>query len=251
MKKLLIFFITIALIPIINVNAQTVVNVSNQEQLKEALNNEEVTDIKLNNDIETTEKINITRSVNIDGNNHTIKYVGTFGSDRSSDNTIWSGIYILQVYKTSATIKNIKLTGGNAALLVNGSNVRLEGKIDVSGNGFGGIELSQGKNVTSTVKVTLSDDINIINTTETSNKPTMWVPEDSDDATIIMNGIAKTIKSGEELTITEIEQLFEDVPQENPKTSDNITLNIILSIIGLINFIIIYKYLSKENIREL
>ncbi len=251
MKRLLIFFISIALIPIIKVNAQTQVNVTNQQQLKDALNNKEVTDIKLSNDIETTEKINITRSVNIDGNNHTIKYVGTFGKENSNDNTIWSGIYILQVYKTSATIKDIKLTGGNAALLVNGSDVKLEGTIDVSGNGFGGIELGQGKDVTTTVKISLSDNTNIVNTTESNNRPTMWVPDDSDDAIIQMNGITKIIKKGEELTLAEIEELFEDVPQENPKTSDNIILNIILSIIGLINFIIVYINFSKKDIREL
>ena len=59
----------------------------------------------------------------IDGNGYTMKYVGTFGQAGSTDNTTWGGIYWLQVYNTNATIKDIKLTGGNAALLVNGSNV--------------------------------------------------------------------------------------------------------------------------------
>ena len=164
---------TLLLIPNMIVHAETELVVKNQDELKQALKNAEITTIVLGEDIETTEKINITRPVTINGNNHTIKYVGTFGSKASKDNTVWGGIYVLQVYKTSATIKNIKLTGANAALLVNGSKVNLEGTIDVSGNGFGGIELSQGKNVDETVKLTLSDDINIINTTENANTPTM------------------------------------------------------------------------------
>ena len=198
------FLITLLLIPILTVKADSSVTVKSQDELKQALGNNEVTYITL----ETTEKINITRPVVIDGANHTMKYVGTFGSEKSTDKKVWGGIYLLQVYKTSATIKNIKLTGGNAALLVNGGSVKLEGTIDVSGNGFGGIELGQGKGVTEQVKLTFSDDINLVNSSDSNDAPTLWVPSDSAAAIVEMNGVVKTIESGDELILDIIEELF-------------------------------------------
>jgi hypothetical protein len=78
--------------------------------------------------------------VTINGNNKTITFTG--------DETGWQGNYVLHVYNTTGvTIKDIKLTGGDAALLVNGSEVTLTGAIDVSGNEFGGIESSKGVGV--------------------------------------------------------------------------------------------------------
>ena len=134
--------------------------------------------------------------------------------------------------------------------MVNGSNVKLEGTIDVSGNGFGGIELGQGKGVTTTVKVSLADNINIVNTTEDPNKPTFWVPDDSDDAIIEMNGITKTIKSGEELTISEVNALFEDIPQENPRTGNLMVIYLITCFIGVFSFVCILRKLTKKYIKE-
>ena len=146
-KVLTILLLAIFIIPVIQVEAkEDTITVNNQQELKDALANDEISTIILGQDIETTEKINIMRPVTIDGNHKTIRYTGTFGSSQSSDNTVWGGIYVLQVYRTSATIRNIKLTGGNAALLINGSTVKLEGTIDVSGNGFGGIELGKAIN---------------------------------------------------------------------------------------------------------
>lgn len=121
-----IILLAIFLTPTTLVNAASSSSVHNEAELKQALTNESISNIVLANDIETTEKINILRPVTIDGANHTIKYIGTFGKDNSKDNTIWGGIYVLQVYKTNATIKNIKLTGGNAGLLINGSTVNLK-----------------------------------------------------------------------------------------------------------------------------
>lgn len=226
-----ILLVILSCLPFLNVKAATSATVRNQAELKEALNNESITNIILGEDIHTTEKINITREVTIDGQGHTMKYVGTFGKDGSTDNTIWSGIYILQVYKTSATIKNIKLTGGNAALLINGSNVKLEGTIDVSGNGFGGIELGQGANVTAKNHLELDDNTKLVNTTESKDKPTLWVPSDSESAILEMNGLEQTINSGAEMSLQEIVNLF--TPEENPKTGDNTLIAGLMSIIGL------------------
>ena len=216
-KIILTIILSICLINFIPVQALESKSVSNQTELKEALANENIEVIVLANDIETTEKINITRPVIIDGNNKTIRYVGTFGSSQSKDNTIWAGIYVLQVYKTTATIKNIKLTGANAALLVNGSNVKLEGTIDVSGNGFGGIELGKGKDVTTSPHLSLDSINQIINTTETENAPTLWTPIDTEGAILEVAGVKYTLKANEEFSLLELNKYFSQ--EENPETS--------------------------------
>lgn len=249
MKKiwaiLVVLSLVITFIPNTNVYAATEKTVSSQKELKEAIADKDISVIKLSGNIETTEKITTTRPVTIDGNGHTIKYVGTFGKEESKNNTVWGSIYILQAYKTTLTLKDIKLTGGNAAVLANGSTIRLEGKVDVSGNGFGGIELSQGKDVTETAKLVFADGSKLINTTEGKNKPTLWVPSDSDDAIIVMNGISQTIKSGEELTLAEIEELFEDDVEQNPPTGDFITLYIGLGILGI--FLLLFTYINLRK----
>ncbi len=213
-------------------------NISDETEFLNALKDTTIDTIVLDKDIDTTDKITITRPIYLDGKGHTIKYTGTFKG--GSDNTVWDGKYVLQIYRTEATIKDIKLTGANAALLVNGSTVTLRGNIDVSGNGFGGIELSQGQNVTEKVKLSLVDDAEIINTTDSNDKPSLWVPSDSDDAKLEVNGMVVTIKSGEELELEEIEQLI-----PNPNTSDSIYNYIILNIIGIFTFILYYRKIKK------
>ena len=236
LKKLeyvFILFLMISIVPIMNVSAATEKRVNTESDLLEALKDKDVDTIILEKDIDTTDKINITRDVTIDGNNHTLKYSG----DKSK--TEWNGIYVLHVYKSNATIKNIKLTGGNAGLLVNGSNVTFVGTIDVSGNGFGGIELSQGKGVTDTSKLTFLDNAKVVNTTDSKNAPTFWVPEDSKDAIIVMNGMTVTIKSGEELSNEEFNDLFTD--KENPKTGSLENMYLISGLTGLGSTIIILR----------
>ena len=232
-KILLLFVLTITLSTTISVNAATSKTVNNQAELKEALNDSNISTIILGSNIETTEKINIMRDVTIDGNNKTIKYVGKFGSSSSSDNTVWGGIYVLQIYKSNVTLKNIKLTGGNAGLLINGGNATFVGKIDVSGNGFGGIELGKGSGVTTPPKLTISDNAEIINTTEKA------------DAVIKIGNTEFELNSGEELTLDEINKLEESI--ENPETSDSLILNILfLSIFAILSSYAFNKILNKE-----
>ncbi len=235
------FLLLILVIPTLVVNAESI-SVHDEEELKNAISNASIDIINLANDIDTTAKITISRPLTLNGNGHTMKYVGKFGSSQSEDNKVWGGIYLLQVYRTTATIKNIKLTGGNAALLVNGGNVTLDGKIDVSGNGFGGIELAQGKGVTETVKLELTNDSELINTTESEDTPTMWVPSDSKNALVTINGIQKEIASGLELSLNEINSLF----IVNPQTMDNIIIYIITAIISSLSIGVAVNTLRKE-----
>lgn len=219
-----------AFLPMVDVKAETTVTVNNQAELKDAIAKQDVSTIILGQDIKTTEKINILRPLTIDGNHHKMEYVGTFGSSGSKDKTVWGGIYVLQVYKTNATIKDITLTGGNAALLVNGANVKLVGTIDVSGNGFGGIELGQGQNVASNAHLSLGTGTTIVNTTETSDKPTIWVPEDSTNAVLEINGVKRTLSENQEIFLEEINKAL--LPETNPDTSDSILLSVWSAIVG-------------------
>ena len=244
-KILLLFVLTITLSATLNVNAATSKTVNSQAELKEALNDSNISTIILGSDIETTEKINIMRDVTIDGNNKTIKYVGKFGSSSSSDNTVWGGIYVLQIYKSNVTLKNIKLTGGNAGLLINGGHATFIGTIDVSGNGFGGIELGKGSGVDTSPTLTISDNAEIINTTESADKPTLWVPDDTTGAIIEIGNTEFELNPGEELTLDEINELEESI--ENPDTSDSLLLNIFfLSIFVILSSYAFNKVLNKD-----
>ncbi len=239
------FLLIMLYMPFIFVHAETSISVNDEASLKNAIKNESINEIILNNDIETNEKITITRPLSIDGKGHTIKYVGKFGD--SDDAKVWAGIYVLQFYKTTGKLKDIKLTGANAALLVNGSEMTFEGTIDVSGNGFGGIELSQGKGVTNDSKLTVSENAHIVNTTDNDNAPTLWVPSDSKDATVIMNGMARTINSGTELELEELEEIFLEKP---PKTGDNFAQYLVMESMAMLSIVsgLIILRKTKEEI---
>lgn len=186
----------LVLTPMIQVSAlNETEHVIDQATLEAAIADSNVKNIILDNDIDITRKLNVTNEKTIDGQNHTIKYVGTFKGG-SNDNTVWGsdaaapyngGVYILHIYRTTATIKNIKLTGGNAAINVNGSKVTLEGTIDVSGNGFGGIEMSKGTAVTEYPNVN-AETATLTNTTEGEFLPTVWVDGITAEE-IIENGV--------------------------------------------------------------
>src|SRR5690606_17358944 len=115
-------------------------------ELEIALSNADVAVIELDASFEVDSKILVDRTVTIDGNGFTI-------SSDVADNTVWNSntAYIFHVYNTDdVVIKDISLTNANAGLLVNGSSASLEGVINVSGNGFGGIESSNGSVLTVT-----------------------------------------------------------------------------------------------------
>lgn len=243
-KKIMnLLLILIVFVPLITVNAESI-NVKNEDELKAAIGNEEIDTIIITQDIDTTSKINITRPLYIEGNNHTLRYVGTFGENQVNDNKVWGGIYVLQVYKTMITLKDIKLTGANAALLINGGNVTFEGTIDVSGNGFGGIELGQGKDVTEIPKLALGNEAEIINKTENDKAPTLWVPEDTEKGVLEINGISEEITKGKELTLNAIAELFDE---ENPSTNDNFFTYLSLSCLSLTGIITTTLYLKKAK----
>lgn len=90
-----------------------------------------------------------------------------------ADKTKWGGNYGIQVFTGNTTIENVTATGANAGILINGSKAVMKGTIDVSGNGFGGIEVSQG---TKTEAPSLdASAATFVNTDEAYGKPTIWI----------------------------------------------------------------------------
>ena len=235
MKKLKLFlglFISaFMVVPFMEVNAAEPVEVTTADELYNYLEGSEVTEVKLMNDIKTTHKINVTSDKIIDGNGYKITYVGTFNGG-SRDNKVWGsdaeapydgGVYVIQAYNANVTVKNITLTGGNVGLSANGANLTLEGTIDVSGNGFGGIELTKGAAPTLAVPSLTINNATIVNTTETDKLPTLWTdnlsPEEVESMNIEYNGVKVAVtcdkEDGKPLQV----QLFLD--EAHTPTGDN------------------------------
>ena len=236
MKKILqpilgLFVCAFMVVPFMGVNAAEPVEVDNAKDLYKYLEDNVTTSVKLTKDIDTTHKINVTSDKVIDGNGHKITYVGTFKGG-SSDNKVWGsdaeapyngGVYVIQAYNANVTVKNITLTGGNVGLSANGANLTLEGTIDVSGNGFGGIELTKGAAPTLAVPSLTINNATIVNTTETKDLPTLWTdnlsPEEVESMNIEYNGVKVAVtcdkENGKPLQV----QLFLD--ENNLPTGDN------------------------------
>ena len=132
----------------------TVATVKTYEDFSTAVANANVSTIKLDDNIVVPEKVNITHSMTIDGNNKTIDI------KREAE---WASRY-LQVYSQSdpieVTMRNITFTGGDLSVLVHGGTLNLEGAINLSGN-YGGIGISQGKNVVAVPAVNFADGVKV------------------------------------------------------------------------------------------
>ncbi len=174
----------------------TVAIVTTVEELRAALDNVGIGEIKLSNSLSgITDTIEANRSVTIDGNSKMLSFASLADKPNGKRNGIliaaanvtvknltiamteiagWKGIYGIQVYGAQGvTLHNYTGTGGDAALLVNGSAVTLTGTTTVTGNEFGGIEVAKGTDLTESSELTISG--TIVNITETADKPTVWV----------------------------------------------------------------------------
>lgn len=237
MKKLKVFLglfvCTFMVVPFMDVKAAEPVEVDNAADLYAYLEGNSVASVKLTSDIVTTHKINVTSDKIIDGNGHKITYAGTF-KDGSTNNTVWGsgaaapyngGVYVIQAYNANVTVKNITLTGGNVGLSANGANLTLEGTVNVSGNGFGGIELTKGQAPTLSVPSLTINNATIVNTTETSSTPTLWTDDLTSDEVAGMeikyNGVKVAVTCDKNDQKPLQVQLFLD--EDNLPVGDNYT----------------------------
>jgi hypothetical protein len=174
------------------------VNVGNLGDLKAALDNDNITIINITADISgVAERLVIDRKLTINGNDHIISYTDAinglpYGSRHGiliSANEVvindlkvamtakaaWQGAYALQAYNaTGVELNSFSGTGADAALIVNASEVALQGTTTVSGNEFGGIEVSKGT-AAGLLNSALTVSGTLVNSSEEYAKPTVWL----------------------------------------------------------------------------
>lgn len=163
--------------------------VSSSEELEQIFNDNTKNSVSLTGAVEMNKESKITHKITIDGDGNTMstaaqgKVLTLMGGgtvrnitiESTADNTDWHSSYGIQFYNSKGTVENAKITGGNAAIIVNSSEVTLKGKIDVSGNTFGGIEVSKGSALNLNPGVLNINGATIINDTEEYGKPTIWI----------------------------------------------------------------------------
>ena|GEM_PF-2521530 len=181
-------------------------NVYNEAQLRAAVADESMTTITLGDSIpnlESSIELNYP-GVTLDGRGHWLNFMGLQDNDKplrsgiliqadgvtisevslfsSGDSLTWNGTYGIQVYNAKdVTIEHVMIEYFNAAILVNASEVELNYYMNISSNGFGGIEVSKGSEAGLNNSVlTLDEDIQIVNASESEDHPTIWVERNSD-----------------------------------------------------------------------
>ena len=292
MKKFLVMALVAAFVfvPMVSVNAaDDTKEVSTGEEFLAAIEDANVKTVELTKDIEITKRGVITTAKTINGNGHKITYTGEFKN--GGDNTTWGsdasegdGIYVILAWHTDVTISDVTLTGGNAGLSANGANVTLNGTIDVSGNGFGGIEVTDGEDDPLLPSLTING--TIVNTTESATVPTLWTDGLTDEEVAKVNIEYKGVQAAAYETVKGQVQLFlnvENTPEgenytaldandykpepteepeekpttppteqereedttENPETSDGILLFVSLAVLGLAGTTLAYKRLHN------
>lgn len=199
--------------------------VTTTEDLKEAIQNG-VTEVKLTDNI-TVDSGNLVlgQVKHFDGNGKTITFASTGQNLVSTnsgttienvvvENTVatdkWSSTYGVQCYNGEYTVRNVKVSGCNGGILINSATVNLEGTIDVSGNKFGGIEVSKSSNPDLPNAVLNINGATLINTTEEYAKPTIWT--DGEGNTV--NG-AESMFANSEIKEGQVQYYLEEAHSTN------------------------------------
>ena len=165
----------------------TIAVVYNQEELENAIKNTDITTIKIAQDFEVDQSIVITRDVTIDGQNKTISKSGTPSYVPNGDNYIFKLGYGSE--GTKITVKDLKLTNSMAAIIV-GSNVEVTvDNLDVTGNEWGGIEVSRNGSLVVN-SITMED--------EAYKKPVVWIDTDSKETAKVTYDAAARIEFTED-----------------------------------------------------
>ncbi|NLM75438.1 MAG: hypothetical protein GX187_05010 [Clostridiaceae bacterium] len=163
--------------------------VSDLDGLKTALADKDITTIILEDNITIKTAIDIFRPVTINGMGKTITFEG--------DQQGWQGNYIFKAHKTKEVVfENINFKGGDAAILVNGSEVTLKDSIKINGMEFGGIEVSQGVNVTEEPKLNVEGTISFVSP-ESGILPVIWIDgkDSNDNWVIVQQGLFEEVST--------------------------------------------------------
>lgn len=199
------------------------------EELNAYLIDSNITTINLGQDItDLTSRVVINRPVTINGNNHKLTFTNAinevaYGERQGiaviSDDVVindltvemdavqdilsrldenWDGVYAIQVYNSKNVIlNNITATKADGGILVNASEVTLTGTITLSGNEFGGMEVSVGSSLPDATSVLNATEAIFVNETENFRQPTIWSIGDVSLNLDEVFNITTAIKEGE------------------------------------------------------
>ena len=199
------------------------------EELNAYLIDSNITTINLGQDItDLTSRVVINRPVTINGNNHKLTFTNAInevadgerqGIAVISDDVVindltvemdavqdilsrldenWDGVYAIQVYNSKNVIlNNITATKADGGILVNASEVTLTGTITLSGNEFGGMEVSVGSSLPDATSVLNAIEAIFVNETENFRQPTIWSIGDVSLNLDEVFNITTAIKEGE------------------------------------------------------
>jgi len=109
----------------------------------------------------------------------------------------WVGTYAIHAYNvTNAALTSVTAKGANGGILVNGSTVTLASAINVSGNGFGGIESSRGSGLPNNPALNVSS-ATFTNESEAYGLPTIWEDGVTGTVTTATGQFNKMVKGGQ------------------------------------------------------
>ncbi len=151
---------------------EAALNVKNEAELKAALADEYVTQIRLTGSFALSNTAHISKAVSIDGNGFTITGPSVKGSDGGEGhglNILANDVEISNLTVTGSARSDINffdVTGGmltnvtlsnaaNAGLIVNGSEVTISG-VTTTNNAWGGINVDKGPSASKTPKLTVT-----------------------------------------------------------------------------------------------
>lgn len=171
---------------------EMIVYVSTEEELRNAIMNQKIETIVLDNDIkDIQDSISIDRPLTMEANGSSLQFTvdSIVGVLISSDDvtinnltvtmtnqTKWKKRYALEVTNAkNVTLYNYTGSYADAGLLVNGSEVTLTGVTTVSDNEFGGIEVSREEGLENAI---LNIEGTLVNETESYGLPTVWLVKD-------------------------------------------------------------------------
>ena len=171
---------------------EMIVYVSTEEELRNAIMNQKIETIVLDNDIkDIQDSISIDRPLTMEANGSSLQFTvdSIVGVLISSDDvtinnltvtmtnqTKWEKRYALEVTNAkNVTLYNYTGSYADAGLLVNGSEVTLTGVTTVSDNEFGGIEVSREEGLENAI---LNIEGTLVNETESYGLPTVWLVKD-------------------------------------------------------------------------
>ncbi len=166
-----------------------------------------------------TGKMQKTAAILVTADNATVQNVTVSGPNTNTANsdftTGWDGgEYGIKVYNaTGVTLSNVAVTAANAGILVSSSDVAMTGTITVSGNEFGGIEVSKGSNLAKAGNLTIADSAEIVCTDE--KVPAIWIDGTTASEGVVTGGNYPSINVGTQIYYATSQELLNKIAANN------------------------------------